>query len=127
MVAEQKWGDESLAKIKIPEELPLLSLKNSVVFPYLATPLVVGRKNSLEAVKSASKEHKIIVVVAQREEDKEIVEKEDLYEIGTACAIKQVVNVNDNEIETRFFSICPARSRRGPWLFRSVCRCGFCK
>ena len=47
MVAEQKWGDESLEKIKIPEELPLLSLKNSVVFPYLATPLVVGRKNSL--------------------------------------------------------------------------------
>ena len=99
MVAEQKWGDESLEKIKIPEELPLLSLKNSVVFPYLATPLVVGRKNSLEAVKSASKEHKIIVVVAQREEDREIVEKEDLYEIGTACAIKQVVNVSDNEIK----------------------------
>ncbi len=99
MVAEQKWGDESLEKVKIPEELPLLSLKNSVVFPYLATPLVVGRKNSLEAVESASKEHKIIVVVAQKEENKEIIEKEDLYEMGTACAIKQVVNVSDNEIK----------------------------
>ncbi|MCK5567736.1 MAG: LON peptidase substrate-binding domain-containing protein, partial [Actinomycetia bacterium] len=99
MVAEQKWGDESLEKIKIPEELPLMSLKNSVVFPYLATPLVVGRKNSLEAVENASKEHKIIVVVAQREENKEIVGKEDLYDIGTACAIKQVINVGDNEIK----------------------------
>ena len=88
MVAEEKWGDENLEKLKIPEELPLLSLKNSVVFPYLATPLVVGRKNSLEAVESASKEHKIIVVVAQKEENKEIVEKEDLYDIGTACVIK---------------------------------------
>lgn len=99
MAAEEKWGDGNMDKIKIPEELPLLSLKNSVVFPYLATPLIVGRKNSLEAVKSASKEHNIIVVVAQKEENKEIVEKEDLYDIGTACAIKQVVNVSDNEIK----------------------------
>ncbi|MCJ7666653.1 MAG: endopeptidase La [Actinobacteria bacterium] len=99
MVAEEKWDDESLNKIKIPDELPLLSLKNSVVFPYLATPLVVGRKNSLEAVENASKEQKIIVVVAQREENKEIVKKEDLYDIGTACAIKQVVNIGDNEIK----------------------------
>ncbi len=99
MAAEEKWGDDSAEKIKIPKELPLLSLKNSVVFPYLATPLVVGRKISLEAVESASKEHKIIVVVAQKEENKEIVEKEDFYEIGTACAIKQVVNVSENEIK----------------------------
>ncbi len=99
MTAKEKWGDESIDKIKIPEELPLLSLKSSVVFPYLATPLIVGRKNSLEAVKNATKEHKIIVVVAQKEENKEIVEKEDLYEIGTACAIKQVVNVSENEIK----------------------------
>ena len=99
MVAEEKWGDESLDKLKIPEELPLLSLKNSVVFPYLATPLVVGRKNSLEAVESASKEHKIIVVVAQKEENKEIVEKDDLYDIGTACVVKQVTKTSENEIK----------------------------
>jgi len=99
MTAEEKWGYENIDKIKIPEELPLLSLKNSVVFPYLATPLIVGRKNSLEAVKSSSKEHNIIVVVAQKEENKEIVGKEDLYDIGTACAIKQMVNVSKNEIK----------------------------
>ena len=99
MAAEEKWGYENIDKIKIPEELPLISLKNSVVFPYLATPLIVGRKNSLEAVKSASKEHNIMVVVAQKEENKEIIEKEDLYEIGTACAIKQMVNVSKNEIK----------------------------
>ena len=99
MVAEEKWGDENLDKLKIPEELPLLSLKNSVVFPYLATPLVVGRKNSLEAVESASKEHKIIVVVAQKEENKEIVGKDDLYDIGTACVLKQVTKTSDSEIK----------------------------
>jgi len=99
LVAEEKWGDENLDKLKIPEELPLLSLKNSVVFPYLATPLVVGRKNSLEAVESASKEHKIIVVVAQKEENKEMVGKEDLYDTGTACVIKQVNKTSENEIK----------------------------
>jgi len=59
----------------------------------------VGRKNSLEAVRSASKEHKIIVVIAQKEENKEIVGKEDLYDIGTACAIKQVTDISENELK----------------------------
>lgn len=96
-MAEEKRLGKNKEKIKIPEELPLLSLKNSVVFPFLATPLVVGRKKSLEAVKSASREHKIIVVVAQKEENKEQVEKDDLYDVGTACAIKQVANISENE------------------------------
>jgi ATP-dependent Lon protease len=96
-MAEEKKFDKNIEKINIPKELPLLSLKNSVVFPFLATPLIVGRKKSLEAVKAASKEHKIIVVVAQKEENKEQVNKDDLYDIGTACAIKQVSNVAENE------------------------------
>jgi len=96
-MAEEKRLGKNKEKIKIPEELPLLSLKNSVVFPFLATPLVVGRKKSLEAVKSASREHKIIVVVAQKEENKEQVEKDDLYDVGTACAIKQVANISESE------------------------------
>ncbi|MDP3011276.1 MAG: endopeptidase La [Candidatus Hydromicrobium sp.] len=96
-MAEEKRLGKNKEKIKIPEELPLLSLKNSVIFPFLATPLVVGRKKSLEAVKSASREHKIIVVVAQKEENKEQVEKDDLYDVGTACAIKQVANISESE------------------------------
>ncbi|MBN2073848.1 MAG: endopeptidase La [Actinobacteria bacterium] len=99
MTAEEKWGDESRGSLKIPEELPLLSLKNSVVFPFLATPLVVGRSKSLKAVESASQEHKIIVVVAQKEENREQVDKEDLYDIGTACALKQVVHTGENELK----------------------------
>ena len=73
MTAEEKKLNKDIDRINIPKELPLLSLKNSVVFPFLATPLVVGRKNSLEAVKSASREHKIIIVVAQKEENKELI------------------------------------------------------
>jgi len=96
-MAEEKNFDKE--KIKIPEELPLLSLKNSVVFPFLATPLIVGRKKSLDAVRTASREHNIIVVVAQKEENKEDVNKEDLYEVGTVCAIKQVSDISKNEVK----------------------------
>ena len=96
-MSEEKRYEKN--KIKIPEELPLLSLKNSVVFPFLATPLIVGRKKSLEAIKSASREHNIIVVVAQKEENKEEVNKDDLYDVGTACAIKQITNISENEIK----------------------------
>jgi ATP-dependent Lon protease len=98
-MAEEQKTNENEKKVRIPQELPLLALKNSVVFPFLATPLVVGRKKSIEAINNASKEHKIIVVVAQREENKETIEKEDLYQVGTACAIKQVVNISPDEIK----------------------------
>lgn len=96
---EESNKRENQLKIKIPEELPLLALKNSVVFPQLATPLVIGRSKSIEAVRNASKEHQIIVVAAQKEEGKENIDKEDLYEIGTACAIRQLVNVSSTEIK----------------------------
>jgi ATP-dependent Lon protease len=98
-MAEENRIEEHESSVKIPQELPILALKNSVVFPFLATPLVVGRKKSIDAISNASKEHKIIVVVAQREENKEQIEKEDLYEVGTACAIKQVVNISEDEIK----------------------------
>jgi len=100
MSEEEKYeNEESKEKIKIPTELPILALKNSVVFPYLATPLAVGREISIGAVKAASKEHQIIVVVAQREKDKENIDKDDLYEVGTACVIKQVINISPTEIK----------------------------
>ncbi len=101
--------DKPEVKFKIPQELPLLALKNSVVFPFLSTPLIVGRKKSVEAINSASKEHKIIVVVAQKIEGKEIIDKDDLYEVGTACAIKQVVNVASDEIKCLVEGICRVR------------------
>ncbi|MCX6384202.1 MAG: endopeptidase La [Actinobacteria bacterium] len=100
-MAEEKnnINEESKDKVKIPAELPILALKNSVVFPYLATPLAVGRDMSIKSVKAASNEHKIIVVIAQKEKDKENIGKEDIYEIGTACVIKQVVNISSTEVK----------------------------
>ena len=98
MAEENKIGEPE-ATIKIPQELPLLALKNSVVFPFLSTPLVVGRQKSIEAINNASREHKIIVVVAQKVEGKETIEKDDLYDVGTACAIKQVVNISADELK----------------------------
>lgn len=100
-MAEEKnnISEENKNKLKIPAELPILALKNSVVFPYLATPLAVGRDMSIESVKAASKEHQIIVVIAQKERDKENISKDDLYEIGTACVIKQVVNISPTEVK----------------------------
>ncbi len=77
------------------------ALKNSVVFPFLSTPLVVGRKKSIDAINNASREHKIIVVVAQKLEVKKKLKKKTFMKFGTACAIKQVVNITNDEIEMR--------------------------
>ena len=106
MVAEEKWTDEGLEKLKIPEEIPLLSLKNSVVFPYLATPLIVGRKNSLQAVESASREHKIIVVAAQKEENKEAPHHRSLLPSSSALSIRGSPRWRNSVSSGRVMRIC---------------------
>jgi len=71
--------------------LPVLPLKNSVLFPGLLMPLSVGRPGSLAAVEAAmATEDKEIVIVAQRESHVELPQQQDLYTVGTVAVIKKI-------------------------------------
>src|SRR5260370_20656268 len=73
------------------QTLPLLPLKNSVLFPYLLMPLSVGRASSLAAVEAAlATEEKEIVVFAQRDTSVEVPTQEDLYGVGTKAIIRKM-------------------------------------
>jgi ATP-dependent Lon protease len=80
--------------------LPVLPIKNTVLFPNLLMPLAVGRTASLHAIQAAlATEGKEIVVVTQRDASVEIPTREDLYTVGTKAVIKRSVRQPDGRFE----------------------------
>ncbi len=80
--------------------LPVLPLKNSVLFPHLLMPLSVGRPSSRAAAEAAlATEGKELVIVAQREASKDEPEADDLYDIGTRAVIKKMARPNEGHME----------------------------
>ncbi len=81
-------------------ELPILPLKNTVLFPNLMLPLSVGREASRAAVEAAmSTEEKEIVVVTQRDSDVQEPDQDDLYTIGTRAVVKRMAKSSEHVIE----------------------------
>ena len=78
-------------KLDIPSELPLLPVRNTVVFPGVTIPLSVGRKASLAAVRAAGKAGGLLAVVPQRVPDVEDPGVEDLFEAGCVTKVLHVV------------------------------------
>jgi ATP-dependent Lon protease len=74
----------------MPDSLPVLPLKDTVVFPQIVVPLAVGRPRSLAAVEAAVEQGRQFIAVAQREADVEQPSLDDLYEIGTIVKISRV-------------------------------------
>ena len=82
------------------QTLPLLALKNSVLFPHLLLPLSVGRPSSLAAAEAAiSAEDKELVIVAQRDPAKDDPRFDDLYNIGAKAVIKKMSRPNESQME----------------------------
>ncbi len=80
--------------------LPILPLKNALLFPNLLMPLSVGRSTSLAAVKAAlASEDKEIVLVAQRDPDVESPAQDDLYSVGTRAVIRRMSKPNESMVE----------------------------
>ena len=80
--------------------LPVLPLKNTILFPGLLLPLSVGRESSLKAVQSAlTTEEKEVILIAQRDPQVEAPQQDDLYTIGTKAVIRKSSRLNDGVIE----------------------------
>src|SRR5579885_2586700 len=86
--------------------LPLLPLKNSVLFPGLLMPLAVGRPASIAAVESAlATEEKEVIVVTQRDVSVDAPTGADLYTIGTRAAIRKVARPKEDHIDVLVYGI----------------------
>ncbi len=78
-----------------PDLLPLLALKNTVLFPGIVIPITVGRDKSIKAINKAYNEGRIVAVLSQRDSSVEEPEIEDLYQIGTIARILKLLRMPD--------------------------------
>ncbi len=75
--------------------LPLVPLRDVVIFPGVVTPLFVGRDKSINALQKAMADDKSVMLIAQRNADDEDPKKDDLYKIGTVSTILQLIKLPD--------------------------------
>jgi ATP-dependent Lon protease len=87
--------EEALENEALPNAVPILPLKNTVLFPGVVIPITAGRDKSIKLIKDANKADKIIGVVAQRNEDVENPGAQDIHEMGTVAQILRVLKMPD--------------------------------
>lgn len=87
--------DGSADEQKIPAEIPILALRNTVLFPGVVIPITVGRDKSIKAVNDAYKADKLIGVVAQKDSTVEEPTVSDLEDIGTVAKIAKLIKMPD--------------------------------
>jgi ATP-dependent Lon protease len=87
------------AEILEETELPLLPLRDVVVFPHMVIPLFVGRSKSICALETAMDEGKQILLVAQRSASKDEPSAEDLYAVGTIATVLQMLKLPDGTVK----------------------------
>ena len=87
--------DAEQETLTIPDALPVLPLRNTVLFPGVVLPITVGRDKSIQAVNEAYKTDKLIGVIAQLDTQVEEPEVKDLYKIGTVAKIIKLIKMPD--------------------------------
>ncbi|MEX2572782.1 MAG: endopeptidase La, partial [Balneolaceae bacterium] len=87
--------ERQLSESEIPENLPILPLKNTVLFPGVVVPITVGRDRSLALVKEAYETDKTIGVVSQTDETIEDPDEKEIYKIGTVAQILKLIKMPD--------------------------------
>ncbi|MDC0147514.1 endopeptidase La [Alphaproteobacteria bacterium] len=91
--------DENEVKNEIPVVLPVLPLRNIVVFPGMIVPLFVGREKSIRALEDVMADDKEMLLVSQRDGDLDDPETEDMHEIGTIGSVLQMLKLPDGTVK----------------------------
>ncbi len=85
-------------QLKIPEVLPVLPLRDIVIFPFMIVPLFVSRERSMHAVDQALAENRMIMLAAQKDLEKEEPGPGDVFESGTVAIIMRMLKLPDGRI-----------------------------
>jgi ATP-dependent Lon protease len=88
-------GDDAVDQDSLPKVVPVLALKNTVLFPGVVIPITIGRDKSIKAVKKAYDKDKFIAVHSQKEIKNEDPEADDLYQIGCMAQIVKMIKMPD--------------------------------
>ena len=87
--------EEEINREELPETLPILPLRNTVLFPGVVIPITAGRDTSIKLINEANNDSKIIGVVAQKDEEVENPTAKDIYRTGVVARILRVLKMPD--------------------------------
>ncbi|HFE52562.1 MAG TPA: endopeptidase La, partial [Bacteroidetes bacterium] len=99
--------DEELANIKsedevkrteIPREVPILPLRDTVIYPFMVTPLVVARPKSVQLINDVVVGDRILGLVAQKQAEIEDPGPDDIYEYGTVATVLKMLKFPDGSL-----------------------------
>jgi len=91
-------GEAIEPMMQIPSELPVLPLRDIVIYPFMIVPLFVSRDRSIKAVEEALRDNRMILLVSQKDVNKEEPAQEDLYTVGTVAIIMRMLKLPDGRI-----------------------------
>src|SRR2546427_4338175 len=94
---------------KIPEILPVLPLRDIVVFPFMIVPLFVSRERSIKAVDQSLSENRLILLVSQKDTEQEEPGIGDLYKMGTVSIIMRMLKLPDGRLRILIQGLARAR------------------
>src|SRR5688500_17435460 len=97
-VADEIDVAEGTQELQIPNELPVLPLRDIVIYPFMIVRLFVSSEKSIRAVDEALGENRMILLASQRDLYKEEPTAEDLYKVGTAAVIMRMLKLPDGRI-----------------------------
>jgi ATP-dependent Lon protease len=90
--------EERDQKLQVPPKLPVLLLRDIVVFPYMIAPLFVGREKSKNAIDHSLATNRMILLLTQKEMELEDPKREDVYDVGTVALIMRMLKLPDGRV-----------------------------
>jgi ATP-dependent Lon protease len=116
----EKIIGESHEEIPIPATLPLLPVRDTVIFANMILPLIVAREGSIQAVERAVAQERLIFLVAQKDQTVEEPQPADLYTVGSVGLVLRMMKLNDGRLKILVQGITRARIteflEQRPWL-----------
>ena len=97
------------ADFEIPDELPVLPLREFVVFPYMVLPLFLSREASIAAVEDALAADRLLLLAAQRNPELEEPGPDDLYRVGTVAMVMRTLRLPDGRVKVLLQGLSKAR------------------
>ncbi|HXF59604.1 MAG TPA: endopeptidase La [Candidatus Saccharimonadales bacterium] len=97
---------------EIRDRIPLLPLRDVVIYPYMTIPLLVGRIPSVNAIEAAVQKDRVLFVLAQRRPDVPDPVAKDLYRVGTVVRVLQLFRLPDGTMRVLVEGICRARAKK---------------
>ncbi|MGM0610216.1 MAG: endopeptidase La [Thermodesulfobacteriota bacterium] len=114
MIEDPSSADEESQneELNIPESLPLLPVRDIVVFNYMILPLFVGREKSVRAVDAALNGNRYVLICTQKDDKVEDPEADDLYKVGTVGMIMRMLKMPDGRLKVLIQGLSRARIKK---------------